>query len=118
MPIVVITSEVILHAQGPHLEMLRNAGMDVRYPPRRGFTAEAETIEALRGAAATIAGSEPYTELVLGNLPELRVISRSGVGVDRIDLDAVTRATAWPWPSHPAVTMKRWPNTRWLCYWR
>lgn len=91
MPVVVITSEVILHAQGPHLEMLRNTGMEVRYPSRRGFTAEAETIEALRGAAATIAGSEPYTELVLGNLPELRVISRSGVGVDRIDLDAVTR---------------------------
>src|SRR4029077_9335091 len=91
MPVVVITSEVILHAQGPHLEMLHKAGMDVRYPSRRGFTAEAETIEALRGAAATIAGSEPYTELVLGSLPELRVISRSGVGVDRIDLDAVSR---------------------------
>jgi len=62
-----------------------------RYPPRHGFTGEAETIEALRGAAATIAGSEPYTELVLGSLPELRVISRSGVGVDRIDLEAATR---------------------------
>jgi D-3-phosphoglycerate dehydrogenase len=91
MPIVVITSEVILDAQGPHLEMLRNAGMNVRYPPRRGLTGETETIEAVRGAAATIAGSEPYTESVLSSLPELRVISRSGVGVDRVDLDAVTR---------------------------
>src|SRR5215831_6551994 len=91
MPIVVITSEVILDSQGPHVEMLRNAGMDVRYPPRRGLTGEAETIEAVRGASATIAGSEPYTESVLSSLPELRVISRSGVGVDRIDLNAVTR---------------------------
>jgi D-3-phosphoglycerate dehydrogenase len=91
MAIVVITSEVILDAQGPHLEMLRNAGMEVRYPSRRGLTGEAETIEAVRGAAATIAGSEPYTERVLASLPELRVISRSGVGVDRIDLNAVTR---------------------------
>lgn len=62
MPTVVITSEVILDAQGPHLEMLRNAGIDVRYLLRRGLTGEAETIEAVRGAAATIAGSEPYTE--------------------------------------------------------
>ncbi|PYV93090.1 MAG: hypothetical protein DMG05_02650 [Acidobacteria bacterium] len=91
MPIVVITSEVVLDTQSPHLKMLHNAGMDVRFSPRRALTGEAETIEAVRGAAATIAGSEPYTESVLASLPELRVISRSGVGVDRIDLEAVTR---------------------------
>ncbi len=107
MPTVVITSEVILDKQAPHLEMLRNAGMDVCYPPRRGLTGEADTIEAVRGAAATIAGSEPYTETVLASLPELRVISRSGVGVDRVDLDAATRhrvaVAITPHGNHEAV---------------
>ena len=31
MPIVVITSEVVLDTQSPHLKMLHNAGMDVAF---------------------------------------------------------------------------------------
>ena len=42
-------------------------------------------------AQAVIAGSEPYDESVLAGLPELKVIARSGIGVDAIDLDAATR---------------------------
>jgi phosphoglycerate dehydrogenase-like enzyme len=87
--------------------MLRRAGMDVRYPPRAGLTGEAETIEAPRGAATTIAGGEPFTGRVLASLPDLRVISRWGVGVDRVDLDAVTRrgvaVAITPRSNHEAV---------------
>ena len=62
MPIVVITPEVLFQQQGPHIEMLREAGFEVRFPSRGGLTEEVETIEAVREAVATIAGSEPYTE--------------------------------------------------------
>lgn len=107
MPLVFITPEVLFETEGPHLEMLRKAGMEVRYPPRARLTGETETIEALRGAAATIAGGEPYTERVLASLPDLRVISRWGVGVDRVDLDAVTRrgvvVAITPKSNHEAV---------------
>ena len=107
MPTVVITPEVLFQQNGPHIEMLRKAGFDVRFPRRGGLTEEAETIEAVREAAATIAGSEPYTERVLAALPNLRVISRWGVGVDCIDLDAVTRhgvaVAITPGSNHEAV---------------
>jgi D-3-phosphoglycerate dehydrogenase / 2-oxoglutarate reductase len=107
MPIVVITPEVLLGTSGPYIEMLREAGLEVRFPSRQRLIEETETIEELRGAAATLAGGEPYTERVLASLPELRVISRWGVGVDRIDLDAVTRhgvaVTITPNSNHEAV---------------
>jgi len=107
MPIVVITPEVLFQQKGPHIDMLRQSGFEVRFPRRGGMTEEAETIEALEGAAATIAGSEPYTEQVLTALPNLRVISRWGVGVDCIDFDAVTRhgvaVAITPGSNHEAV---------------
>jgi phosphoglycerate dehydrogenase-like enzyme len=68
--------------------MLRAAGFEVAFPPRSPLLTEAETIAALRGVAAVIAGSEPYTERVLAELSELRIISRCGVGCDGIDLGA------------------------------
>ena len=91
MPTVLIVPGVLFHQPGPHLNLLREAGFEIRYPHRPEMTGEAETIEALNGVSATIAGSEPYNDRVLASAPALRVISRAGVGVDRIDLDAVTR---------------------------
>ena len=56
---------------------------------------------------AVIAGSEPYTDRVLAGLPQLRVISRNGVGYDRIDVPAATRrgvaVTITPEGNHQAV---------------
>lgn len=91
MHTVVITSKLLQGMPGRHLDLLQAAGFEVRYPPLPLLSTEGETLDALRGASAVIAGSEPYTERVLAALPELRVISRSGVGVDRIDLRAATR---------------------------
>jgi phosphoglycerate dehydrogenase-like enzyme len=75
--------------------------------PRLRLTGEAETIEALQGAVGVIAGGEPYTERVLAALPQLRVVARAGVGVDRVDLEAATRhrvaVTITPFANHEAV---------------
>src|SRR5262245_52895831 len=91
MPRVVITPEPLYHRNGHHVRLLLEAGFEVVYPPWAPLTDEGQTIEALRGAAAVLAGSEPYTERVLASLPELRIISRCGVGCDSIDLESTRR---------------------------
>ena len=47
-----------------------------------------ELLEHGRTAAAIVAGIEPYDADTLGRLPGLRCISRVGIGVDSIDLEA------------------------------
>jgi phosphoglycerate dehydrogenase-like enzyme len=97
-----------LHEQtGPHLDLLREAGFTVCFPPKPDLTDEDETISVMQGVSAAIAGGEPYNRRVMAGLPDLRVISRWGVGVDRIDLEAVTRhnvvVTITPTANHEAV---------------
>jgi len=107
MPRVLIMPAALFGVQGPHIEMLHQAGFEVHYPDRCELTGEGETIAALRGAAAILAAGEPYSERVVTSLPDLRVIARWGVGTDRIDLDAVTRCgiavTITPASNHEAV---------------
>jgi phosphoglycerate dehydrogenase-like enzyme len=91
MSSVVITTEALRNAPGAHVDLLRQAGYEVRYPGKTVLSTEDDTLEALAGHVAVIAGSEPYTERVLAGLPQLRVISRNGVGYDRIDVPAATR---------------------------
>ncbi|MEX0675806.1 MAG: phosphoglycerate dehydrogenase [Pirellulales bacterium] len=91
MPSVLITTEAVREVPGKHLDMLRAAGYDVRYPAKNVLLTEDDTLEALQGYVAVHAGGEPYAERVLAGLPELRVIARNGVGYDRIDVEAATR---------------------------
>jgi phosphoglycerate dehydrogenase-like enzyme len=91
MPRVTITTETLFHIPGPHLESLERAGFQVAYPAKHPILTEQEVIDVVGNSCATLAGSEPYTDKVLASLPRLRVISRNGVGYDRIDLAAATR---------------------------
>ena len=88
---VLITTEALREKPGPHLELLAEAGFAVRYPQKILLQTEEDTLEAMDGYVAVIAGSEPYTDRVLAGLPRLRVISRNGVGYDCIDVPAATR---------------------------
>ena len=90
MPSVMIFIQFLQDPTGPHVNLLREAGLEVRFPPRPDLTDEEETVRVLQGISATIAGGEPYSRRVMAALPDLRVISRWGVGVDRIDMEAVT----------------------------
>jgi phosphoglycerate dehydrogenase-like enzyme len=91
MPTVIITAESLYKQDGSHIPLLRAAGFEVAYPPALPIATEDQTTAALSGSVAVIAGSEPYTERVLDALPELRIISRCGVGCDCIDLAAAER---------------------------
>ncbi|MBD3672521.1 MAG: phosphoglycerate dehydrogenase [Planctomycetaceae bacterium] len=84
MPRVLITS--LNGEAGPHFELFAENGFDVDVVDRSLDLWDAETlIKATEGYEAVIAGSEPWTEKVLRALPQLRVISRSGVGFDAVD---------------------------------
>lgn len=55
----------------------------------------AEVVEAGRGASALLVQYAPVTAEVLDRLDDLRVISRYGVGVDTVDVEAATRRGVW-----------------------
>jgi len=107
VPSVMIFIQFLQDPNGPHVKLLREAGLEVRFPPRPDITDEEENIRVLQGVSATIAGGEPYSRRVMAALPDLRVISRWGVGVDRVDLEAVTDSNAvvtiTPSANHEAV---------------
>lgn len=94
MPTVLITPEAMREVNGPYVQLLRAAGLEIVYPRNpqfaRGICDERATIEELSVADATIASGEWYTERVLSMLPRLRVIARCGVGYDRVDVRAAT----------------------------
>ena len=91
MPNVVGTSIDI--GSGPHLEILKSAGFGFREVSRSiDLRKNDQLISALTAADAVIAGAEPYPQNVIEALPKLRVIARSGVGFDAIDLAACDRA--------------------------
>ncbi len=94
MPCVLITPEAILHVEGRHTGILKEAGFQIAFPKNseftRGLCDEEESVDELSVADALIAGGEHVTANMLDRLPRLRVIARSGVGYDRIDVPAAT----------------------------
>ena len=88
---VVVISENSVHAPG-QLERLSAHGFEVVdvSATARNLT-EAGVVAALEGAWAVVAGGlEPYSRRVLEQLPDLRVIARSGVGYDAVDVEAAS----------------------------
>jgi D-3-phosphoglycerate dehydrogenase / 2-oxoglutarate reductase len=111
MRVAIITPEEMIRNPGPEVQILREAGFEVRYPAdptfTRGLGTEEETIRVLGGASAVVAGGEWFTPKVLSTLRQLRVIARAGVGFDRVDVAAATAngvvLTITPTANHAAV---------------
>ncbi len=108
---VLITPEALRHKEGRHADLLRDAGLEIVYPKNpkftRGLSSEAEAVDELSVADAVLAGGEHITANVLEKLPNLRVIARTGVGYDRVDIAASTAhgvvVTITPTANHAAV---------------
>jgi phosphoglycerate dehydrogenase-like enzyme len=75
----------------PYVRRLEEAGLEVVPNPHGRLLNEAELLAALPGVFATVASMEPYTDRVLREAKDLRVIARFGVGYDKIDVAAATR---------------------------
>lgn len=87
--------------------LLRRHGHQTVYRPATG-TRDAEEARALfDGIHGAIIASEPVTADMIANVTELRVIARSGVGYDSVDLAAATdrgiRVCNTPGVNHDAV---------------
>ncbi len=73
-------------------EYLEAAGCEVVYTPEAGPLKEEVLIERLQGFDAIIGSSDPYNARVFESCPQLKVVSRCGVGIDSVDVPAATEA--------------------------
>ena len=106
MPKIMCTSLNAEH--GPHQQIFPAAGFEVQVAPRSlDLWQEENLINLLADCQGVLAGSEPYPPRVIESLPNLRVIARTGVGFDAIDLAACDKAgvvvTTTPGVNHHSV---------------
>ena len=87
---------LITDAEFPDLaleeELLTSAGFEV---VRAQCRTPAEVLAAGEGATALLVQYAPITAEVIQGLEDLRVVSRYGVGVDNVDLDAAGERGVW-----------------------
>ncbi|MGW4527124.1 phosphoglycerate dehydrogenase [Amycolatopsis sp. NPDC004378] len=72
-------------------EYLRGAGLETVHSPMTGRRDPEDLVAALAGIDAALVANEPLTAGVLARAPRLRVIVRTGVGYDSIDVEAAAR---------------------------
>ena len=87
MKVAITTSSFAKDSREP-LNMLEARGIEYVLNPYGRALSEDEAIELLAGCAGVAAGTEPLTERVFAALPELKAVSRCGVGMDSVDLAA------------------------------
>ena len=91
MPRVLITTSSFNVEQNHGLQQLQLAGIHVTANPHGKRLTETEVAGLLDDdVVGMIAGVEPLTRLVLSKAPELKVISRCGIGLDSVDLVAAS----------------------------
>ncbi len=89
---VVVTYPGFDPEHGETVQTLRDAGFEIRYAPRVSERTPDQVAELMADATAGIISTDPFDESVFARCPELRVLSRVGVGTDAIDLAAATDA--------------------------
>lgn len=88
---VYVTPRSITQKGHPALENLTNAGLEVVFASPGTQPTEEEQLKILPECIAYLAGIEPISAKVLEIAKNLKVISRNGVGVENIDLNAAKR---------------------------
>jgi D-3-phosphoglycerate dehydrogenase len=75
----------------PALRLLEDAGYDLVFPAPGTVPSEEQIRSSLSDCVGYLAGTEVLSGALLEELPNLRAISRNGVGVDSIDQEAAAR---------------------------
>jgi D-3-phosphoglycerate dehydrogenase len=88
---VLISTSTFGVADPAPLKRLEQEGCEISLNPHGRVLTEDEVAQLLTDVDGLIAGTEPLSERVLTQSPRLRVISRVGVGIERIDLAAAER---------------------------
>ena len=88
-PRVLITTTSFQDTPGKHHDLIAQAGYDIERA--RGPLPEAEILTLVGGFDGIVCGDDAFTRPVLQKcLPRLKVLSKYGIGVDKIDLHAAT----------------------------
>lgn len=86
MKIVITTSSFATYDHSP-LDELKKTQIEYTINPYGRKLTSSEVINLAKDADGLVAGTEPLNEEVLRKLPELKVISRCGAGLDNVDLE-------------------------------
>ncbi len=89
---IIVTPRSLSKSGHPYLEKIREAGYEVIFPSPGKQPNEEQLIASMDGVVGYLAGVEPISAKVIENATDLKVISRNGVGLDNIDLDAAEKA--------------------------
>ncbi|HAL62414.1 MAG TPA: hydroxyacid dehydrogenase [Chloroflexi bacterium] len=104
---ILVTARSFIKTPGRHKELLEQSGYQVVENPLDRPLKEAEMVELIRDMDGAILGLDEVTAKVIEAGQQLKVLSRYGVGVDKIDLRAATAAgvvvTNAPGTNHIAV---------------
>lgn len=90
MKIAITTSSFAQFSDEP-FRLLNEAGISYTLNTHGRKLTEDETITLLKGCVGVAAGTEPLTCRVMEALPELKVISRCGTGMDNVDQEAARK---------------------------
>ena len=89
---ILVTARSFRQTPGRHKELLEQSGHQVVESPVDRPLKEAEMVELMSDVDGAILGLDDVTAEVVEAGGQLKVLSRYGVGVDRIDLEAATAA--------------------------
>ncbi|MBI4596951.1 MAG: phosphoglycerate dehydrogenase [Candidatus Omnitrophica bacterium] len=90
-PVVYVALQQFCEADDRPRRLLQEAGVAVNVNRLGRRMKREDLLRELPGVDAVLAGIEPYDAELLAALPQLRCISRCGVGTDAIDLEAAQR---------------------------
>ncbi|MEM9035825.1 MAG: phosphoglycerate dehydrogenase [Actinomycetota bacterium] len=86
---VAVTCLQLIRDLDGYRDAMTTAGLDVVVPEVPGQHLEGRAlVDGLAGCVGVVAGDDQYTAEVLAELPDLRVISKWGIGIDGIDREA------------------------------
>lgn len=88
---VYITPRSLTKNGHPSFEKLKKAGLELILAKPGEQPTEKEQLEILPDCIAYLAGIEPISAKVLESAKKLKIISRNGVGIENIDLDAAKK---------------------------
>lgn len=105
MPKVAVTTTSFCEHDPRPLHLLKSEGYDVILNPYGRKLKSDEVISVANDAVGIIAGLEEYGGDTFNRLTHLKVISRVGVGLDNIDLEAASQAKIKIFNTPDAVTV-------------
>lgn len=91
MPEILISTTTFAQFDEMPVKALKDKGYTVKLNHYGKKLSPQQVVELAGSAVGMVAGTEPLDKDVLEKLPNLKVISRCGTGLDNVDLDAANR---------------------------